>query len=162
MPKDSVNTFQKVSSRRNSTFIFAYKMAYRKARIQDSGGPQRDPRGFRTLGLRTHILRSKNQLTSLEKQQVTDRPNKVSNQYQSNHYQNNQQDNQHHRHNNNHQSEHHIHDDIGQRIQYTETNQLKEQVSKKLHVGNLNKYIAEKELNQFFGLKISVRLVVVK
>ena len=56
----------------------------------------------------SHLKDQNNQLTSLEKQQVTDQPNKVSNQYQNNQHQNHQQDNQHqnHRDNNNHQSKH--------------------------------------------------------
>ena len=53
--------------------------------------------------LLSNLKYQNNQLTSLEKQQVTDQPNKVSNQYQSNQHQNHQQNNQHqdHRCNNN-------------------------------------------------------------
>ena len=67
----------------------------------------------------SHLKDQQNQLTSLEKQQVTDQSNKVSNKYRKNQYQNHQQDNQHqnHRHNNNHKSKHQTHDDIGQQIQ---------------------------------------------
>ena len=56
----------------------------------------------------SHLKDQQNQLTSLEKQQVTDQSNKVSNKYRKNQYQNHQQDNQHqnHRHNNNHKSKH--------------------------------------------------------
>ena len=51
----------------------------------------------------SHLKDQNNQLTSLEKQEVTDQPKKVSNQYQNNHHQNHRQDNKHqnHRHNNN-------------------------------------------------------------
>ena len=56
----------------------------------------------------SHSKDQQDQLTSLEKQKVTDQSNKVSNQYLSNQHQNHQQDNQHqnHRHNNNHKSRH--------------------------------------------------------
>ena len=84
----------------------------------------------------SHSKDQQNQLTSLEKQQVTDQSNKVSNQYRNNQHQNHQQDNQHqnHRHSNNHKSKNQNHDDIGQKIQkqYIETNQEKKQVCKKL------------------------------
>ena len=51
----------------------------------------------------SHSKDQQNQLTSLEKQQVNDQTNKVSNQYQNNQHQNQQQNNQHqnHRHNKN-------------------------------------------------------------
>ena len=110
----------------------------------------------------SHLKDQNNQLTSFEKQQVTNQPNKVSNQYQNNQYQNHRQDNKHqnHRHNNKHQNKYQTHDDIGQRIQkqHIETNQQKEQVSKKFYVGNLNKDITEEDLNQLFGLKTTVYL----
>ena len=47
----------------------------------------------------SHSKDQQNQLTSLEKQQVTDQSNKVNNQYQNNQHQN-------HRHNNNHKRKH--------------------------------------------------------
>ena len=60
------------------------------------------------VGSFSHLKDQNNQLTSLEKQQVTDQPNKVNNQYQNNQHQYHQQDNQHQNHqdNNNHQSKH--------------------------------------------------------
>ena len=101
-----------------------------------------------------------NQLTSLEKQKVTDQSNKVSNQYLSNQHQNHQQDNQHqnHRHNNNHKSKHQTHDDVDQQIQkqHIETNQQEKQTCKTLYVGNLNKDITEEDLNQLLGQKTTV------
>ena len=110
----------------------------------------------------SHLKDQQNQLTSLEKQQVTDQSNKVSNKYRKNQYQNHQQDNQHqnHRHNNNHKSKHQTHDDIGQQFQkqHMETNQQEKQVCKKLYVGNLNKDITEEDLNQLFGLTTTVYL----
>ena len=57
----------------------------------------------------SHSKDQQNQLTSLEKQQVTDQSNKVSKQYRNNQHQN-------HRHNNNHKSKNQNHDDIGQQI----------------------------------------------
>ena len=67
----------------------------------------------------SHSKDQQNQLPLLEKQKVTDRSNKVSNQYRNNKHINHQQDNQHqnHRHNNNHKSKHQTHDDICQQIQ---------------------------------------------
>ena len=110
----------------------------------------------------SHLKDQQNQLTSLEKQQVTDQSNKVSNKYQKNQYQNHQQDNQHqnHRHNNNRKSKHQTHDDIGQQFQkqHMETNQQEKQVCKKLYMGNLNKGITEEDLNQLFGLTATVYL----
>ena len=41
----------------------------------------------------SHLKDQQHQLTSLGKQQVTDEPNKVSNQYRNNQHQNHQQDN---------------------------------------------------------------------
>ena len=101
----------------------------------------------------SHLKDQNNQITSLEKQQLTDQPNKVSNQYQNNQHEN-------HRHNNNHQNKHQTHDDSGQQIQkqHIETNQQKEQVSKKRYVGNLDKDITEEDLNQLLGLKATVYL----
>ena len=56
----------------------------------------------------SHSKDQQNQLTSLEKQQVNDQSNTVSNQYQNNQHQNHQQNNQHqnHRHNKNHKRKH--------------------------------------------------------
>ena len=67
----------------------------------------------------SHSKDQQNQLTSLEKQKVTDQSNKVSNQYQNNQHQNHQQNNHHqnHRHQKNHKRKHQTHDDIGQQIQ---------------------------------------------
>ena len=45
-----------------------------------------------------HLKYQNNQLTSSEKQQVTDQPNKVSDHYQNNQHQNHKQDNQHQNH----------------------------------------------------------------
>ena len=98
----------------------------------------------------SHSKDQQNQLTSLEKQKVTDQSNKVSNQYRYNQHQNHQQHNQHqnHRHNNNHKSKHQIHDDIGQQIQkeHIKTNQQQKQD------------ITEEDLNQLFDLKTTVSL----
>ena len=76
--------------------------------------------------LLSHSKDQQNQLTSLEKQQVTDQSNKVSKQYRNNQHQN-------HRHNNNHKSKNQNHDDISQQIrkQHIETNQEEKQVCKK-------------------------------
>ena len=110
----------------------------------------------------SHSKDQQDQLTSLEKQKVTDQSNKVSNQYLSNQHQNHQQDNQHqnHRHNNNHKSKHQTHDDVDQQIQkqHIETNQQEKQTCKTLYVGNLNKDITEEDLNQLFGLTTTVYL----
>ena len=73
----------------------------------------------------SHSKDQQNQLTSLEKQKVTDQSNKVSNQYQNNQHQN-------HQHSSNHKSKHQTHDDIIQQIQkqHIETNQQEKQVFK--------------------------------
>ena len=67
----------------------------------------------------SHSKDQQNQLTSLEKQQVNNQSNTVSNQYQNNQHQNHQQNNHHqnHRHQKNHKRKHQTHDDIGQQIQ---------------------------------------------
>ena len=107
----------------------------------------------------SHSKDQQNQLTSLEKQQVNDQSNKVSNQYQNNQHQNHQQNNHHqnHRHQKNHKRKHQTHDDIGQQIQKQHRKKSEEkQVCKKLYVGNLNKDITEEDLNQLFGLKTTV------
>ena len=73
----------------------------------------------------SHSKDQQDQLTSLEKQKVTDQSNKVSNQYQNNQHQN-------HQHSSNHKSKHQTHDDIIQQIQkqHIETNQQEKQVFK--------------------------------
>ena len=98
----------------------------------------------------SHSKDQQNQLTLLEKQKVTDRSSKVSNQYRNNQHINHQQDNQHqnHRHNNNHKSKHQTHDHIGRQIQkqHIKTDQQEKQD------------ITEEDLNQLFGLKTTVYL----
>ena len=73
----------------------------------------------------SHSKDQQDQLTSLEKQKVTDQSNKVSNQYQNNQHQN-------HQHSSNHKSKHQTHDDIIQQIQkqHIEINQQEKQVFK--------------------------------
>ena len=99
----------------------------------------------------SHSKDQQNQLTSLEKQQVTDQSNKVNNQYQNNQHQKHQkkpkainikitkQNNQHqnHWHNNNHERKHQTRYHIGQQIQKKdiETNQQEKQVCKNLLCG---------------------------
>ena len=125
------------------------------------------------VGSLSQLKDQNNQLISLGKhqksQQGTNQPNKVFNQHQHNQHQNHQQDSQHqnHQQNNDNQNKHQASADIDQQIhkQHFQTNQQKEQVSKKLYVGNLNKDITEEDLNQLFGLKlqfISVTVVVLK
>ena len=104
----------------------------------------------------SHSKDKKNQLTSLEKQQVTIQPSKVSNQYQNNKHQiTNKTINT---------------KTTGKTIIIKANTKLmmilankfrskiskKKQVSKKLYVGNLNKDITEEDLNQLFGLKTTV------